>query len=227
MDRQDEVRPYLLLSTSADGSMATEARLTTVCVVCNNTLSMAVDEAKAAVRVTHRTSFDADAAKAQLGITAHQAQARFDETMDQFRALARAPLRGFDMVQLTLRAFGHNPDKMDRDALTKAAQSGRPAMVGQAAHSGRGLQGAHLQARHGTAWAWLNAVTQYADHAAKARSPSHRLDSAWFGPGDKLKQRAMQLAVEYVGAGGSALPTRYEDGGGLLDDVLAETMRAA
>src|SRR6202044_3294118 len=52
-DPADKMKGYLLLSTACDGSMATEARYTTVRVVCNNTLSSA-RSAGAKVRVTHR-----------------------------------------------------------------------------------------------------------------------------------------------------------------------------
>jgi len=41
--KDDGVGGFLLLSTSADRSLATTARFTSVRVVCNNTLSMAVD----------------------------------------------------------------------------------------------------------------------------------------------------------------------------------------
>ena len=60
-------KPYVLLSTSADGSLATEAKLTAVRTVCNNTLNMARADGPAAVRVTHRSKFDAKAAKAGIG----------------------------------------------------------------------------------------------------------------------------------------------------------------
>ncbi|WP_280571274.1 DUF932 domain-containing protein, partial [Chromohalobacter sp. 296-RDG] len=40
---QDQVNDYLLLATSCDGSLATVATPTSVRVVCNNTLTIAVD----------------------------------------------------------------------------------------------------------------------------------------------------------------------------------------
>jgi hypothetical protein len=44
----------------------------------------------------------------------------------------------------------------------------------------------------------LNAVTQFADHEKRARSVDHRLDSAWFGQGSQLKQRALEVALQLV-----------------------------
>ena len=48
------------------------------------------------------------------------------------------------------------------------------------------------------AWGLLNAVTEYVDHERRARSVDYRLDSAWFGPGAGIKQRALDAALELV-----------------------------
>ena len=50
----DQVNGYLLLATSCDGTLATTATPTTVRVVCNNTLSIAVNGASQAIKVPHR-----------------------------------------------------------------------------------------------------------------------------------------------------------------------------
>ena len=47
----DKVKAYLLLATSCDGSLATTAQFTSIRVVCNNTLQMAVGENKVLARV--------------------------------------------------------------------------------------------------------------------------------------------------------------------------------
>lgn len=49
-----------------------------------------------------------------------------------------------------------------------------------------------------TAWGLLNAVTEYVDHERRARSPEYRLDSAWFGQGAVIKQRALDTALKLV-----------------------------
>ena len=58
----DHMRGYLLLATSFDGSMATQARFTSIRVVCNNTLT-AASSGKADVSIRHNTSFNADDVK--------------------------------------------------------------------------------------------------------------------------------------------------------------------
>ena len=62
------VTGYLLLATSCDGTLATTATPTTVRVVCNNTLTIALNGASQAIRVPHSTSFDPLAIKKQLGL---------------------------------------------------------------------------------------------------------------------------------------------------------------
>jgi hypothetical protein len=62
------VTGYLLLATACDGTLATTAQFTSVRVVCNNTLAVALHEGDGAVRVPHRSPFDPEAVKRQLGI---------------------------------------------------------------------------------------------------------------------------------------------------------------
>ena len=52
--------------------------------------------------------------------------------------------------------------------------------------------GADIKGVAGTRWAALNAVTQLVDHE-RGRSDNTRLESAWFGTGNALKQRALEL----------------------------------
>jgi hypothetical protein len=44
-----------------------------------------------------------------------------------------------------------------------------------------------------TKWGMLNAVTEYYDHHLPSRSNDTRLDSAWFGKGDRVKNNALEL----------------------------------
>jgi hypothetical protein len=59
---------------------------------------------------------------------------------------------------------------------------------------GRG-RGADLDSAKGTAFGLLNAVTEFVDHERKARNTDNRLDSAWFGQGANIKQKALEQAL--------------------------------
>jgi phage/plasmid-like protein (TIGR03299 family) len=97
----DLVKPYLLLGTSYDGTMATIAKFTAIRVVCNNTITPAVNSTadeidkgylKSSVRVLHSERFDADAVRLQLGIVANQ----FERFMVQSRQLSHVPMSASD-----------------------------------------------------------------------------------------------------------------------------------
>lgn len=62
-------------------------------------------------------------------------------------------------------------------------------------YEGQG-RGATLESAQGTAWGLLNAVTEYVDHERRARSTEYRMDSAWFGAGASLKERALNAALQ-------------------------------
>ena len=60
---KDEVNGYLLLATACDGTLATTAQFTSVRVVCNNTLQIALGDSDSAVKVPRRSQFDAQAVR--------------------------------------------------------------------------------------------------------------------------------------------------------------------
>jgi phage/plasmid-like protein (TIGR03299 family) len=194
-DARDRVNGYLLLSTSCDGSMATEARYTNVRVVCHNTLSMARD-VQAKVRVVHRSTFKPDQVKKELGI--EQAHEAFASTMGTLRALANTELLPRDALMQTACLVEPRASEMARDELMKVLDNKAVKRISELALDvgpfGKGLIGGNFEGVKGSQWGWLNAVTQYVDHEARARSHDNRLSSAWFGPGDALKSRAYDMA---------------------------------
>ena len=69
----DKVGGYLLLATATDGTMSTTGTFTTVRVVCNNTLTMALGATKGQqAKISHRTRFDPNAMREKLGIAHEQ-----------------------------------------------------------------------------------------------------------------------------------------------------------
>lgn len=183
---KDQVNGYLLLATACDGSLATTAQFTSVRVVCNNTLQIALGDNRGAVKVPHRSEFNADAVKQQLGITV-------------------APWNRFVAKMKDLVACPVDPDSVDgllRRVLVYPGQAGKAPVVNeQAVRSVRALydgggRGAQLASSRGTAWGLLNSVTEYVDHHRRARSDDHRREAAWFGQGAQFKQRAWDELVQ-------------------------------
>ena len=52
----------------------------------------------------------------------------------------------------------------------------------------------------GTLWAAYNGVTELVDHHMNYRSRWQRLDSLWFGEGERIKQRAFDGAITILTA---------------------------
>jgi phage/plasmid-like protein (TIGR03299 family) len=178
---RDKIVPYALLSTSADGSLATECRWTTVRTVCNNTLSIAL-RGKSAFKVSHRSVFVPDDARAAV----EAANAEFASFMDMSRTLARVKMEQDIAEAMTVKLLMKSSEEVTRES----------AAFGKimALFNGEG-KGSNFETAHDTAWGWLNAVTEYADHHVRARTDENRKASALWGAGDALKQKALSLVT--------------------------------
>lgn len=186
----DQVSGYLLLATSCDGTLATTATPTTVRVVCNNTLSISLSGATHAIKVPHRTRFDPQTVKKQLGVAVSQ----WDEFMYRMRTLSERKVQSKEALGFFMNVLcdinAHAP-------IPKVLPNKRAMENVQSLYEGKG-RGADLVSARGTAWGLLNAVTQYVDHERRARSSEYRMDSAWFGQGAVIKQKALDAALQLV-----------------------------
>lgn len=193
----DQVDEYVLMSTSFDGSKATTIRQTSVRVVCNNTLSLAMsrsqskrDQAAGAkiVTVSHRSLFDADATKIKLGFD----RTAMDKLAVDAQAMAERRVTPEESVAFFLKVY-HN---MTAAEVVKAqVEKTTDKTIARLAEHFMHAPGSELKSAHGTAWGLLNAVTYDLDHVL-GRSPDSRLDSAWYGQGATRKQAAYEAALE-------------------------------
>ncbi len=184
----DIVHGYLLLATSCDGTLATTATPTTIRVVCNNTLTIALNGASQAIKVPHSTCFDPQAVKQQMGIAVSQ----WDAFMYRMRTLAERKVKSHEAMNYFLRVLC---DVQPGNAEMSGLVNERALKKVQSLYDGQG-RGAELEAAKGTAWGLVNAVTEYVDHERRAKSPEYRMDSAWFGYGAGIKQRALDVALQ-------------------------------
>ena len=179
----DRVKAYLLLATSCDGTLCTTAQFTSVRVVCNNTLQIAVGDNLGAVKVPHSTVFDPLAVKDALGLGLSD----WDVFMRNIKALSQRPISPEEARQ-------YFADVLDEPMPVEDATPSKAMQQLHALYSGAGM-GSMLTGTRGTAWGLVNAVTEYVDHHRRARSSDYRLDSSWFGQGATLKQRAMHKSL--------------------------------
>lgn len=206
---QDQVSLNLLLATSLDGSMQTTGMLTTVRVVCANTLRAAVEGgSQALVKLGHRSTFDADHIKRSLGV--ESARQNFAQFMEAAREMAETPISLDDAVSVLNSIFqpkakAEKP-KLDLSWLNlgnpnagapeeePSQDTGRTVSRVLELFQGAGM-GSDLKTAKGTRWGLLNAVTEFVDHEM-GRSQDVRLDNAWFGRGTGFKQEALTILAE-------------------------------
>jgi phage/plasmid-like protein (TIGR03299 family) len=181
----DLMHGYVLLATSCDGTLATTAQATSIRVVCNNTLAIALKNGTGAVKIPHSTLFDPRAVKEQLGI----AVGSWDEFMYSMKKLSERKVKANEATAYLLRVFAEQPVPGGNGLPNERAINKVLAMF-----NGAG-RGAELDSSKGTAFGLLNAVTEFTDHERKAKSDEYRLDSAWFGNGAQLKQKALDQAM--------------------------------
>lgn len=178
----DKTLPYLLLSSSCDGTMATRAQLTSVRVVCNNTLTVASKIRGNEVMVRHSSTFDAGVVKMQLEDLREDFKA-FGETM---RALANVRLTVGQARDFLLSLEIPTPDKLS---------TGEEKIL--QLFSGKGV-GSELESAKETAYGLVQAATEYYDHHA-GRLQDNRVSSSWFGENGKKKAELMQeIALTFI-----------------------------
>jgi phage/plasmid-like protein (TIGR03299 family) len=180
---QDRIVPYALLSTSADGSLATEGRWTSVRVVCNNTLRMA-REGQTAFRLTHRSEWKPEKFRSVI----EEAQSEFGTFMQTSRKLAGIRVESKLAEEMTLALFRKGQTDSDKVRESRGFLKVMDLFGGAA-------KGATLETARETAWGWLNGVTEYVDHHVRAQTEENRQAAALWGQGDTLKQQALEIAL--------------------------------
>jgi phage/plasmid-like protein (TIGR03299 family) len=181
----DVTNAYVLLATACDGTLATTAQFTSIRVVCNNTLAVALAGNSGAVKVKHSTSFDPLLVKRQLGISV----STWDSFMYRMKGLSERKVQTHEATNYFLRVFS---SQETIGGVTKANERTMAKVL--ALFDGHG-KGAELASSKGTAFGLLNSITEFVDHERRAMSPDHRLESAWFGQGAALKEKALDQAL--------------------------------
>lgn len=186
----DKVDGYLLLATSCDGTMRTQAKFVATRVVCNNTLTVAVnhEHGKKVVHTSHRSIFDPKSVKNELGI----ATGSFHTFMQQARNLSKVV-----MTERKAQEFIDNLLKDTKFVTAEDVAKSRPSMKIMELFRGSAMGGTLLGAE-GTAWGTVNAVTEFVDHHAKAKTASHLVESSLLGRGDQLKTEAFNRALSLI-----------------------------
>lgn len=183
---EDRVDSYLLFSNPHQYGKAIDIRFTPIRVVCNNTLTFSLNaSSKNFVKVGHRSTFDANIVKEQMGL-ASEKFAKYKE-MAEFLSTRRFSVES--LLQYYNEVFPHREQRK----IESAEDLSRPAR--QAFEVLETQPGA--QYGEGTWWQAFNSVTFMTDHI-QGRSAETRLQSQWFGGNQARKIKAAEKAVEFA-----------------------------
>ena len=187
----DELGAYVLLATSCDKSLATTACFTSIRVVCQNTLNFAVQDVKSAgrrsIKVNHSQKFDVDQIHTDLGLM----EASWDSFIEKLNPMAEIPLNDAQARTYFERVLFSEKEREDKKFSEKKKNDVSHLMALY-----RQAPGQSLATSKNTLWGAVNAVTYFVDHVRS--SVSDRLDSAWFGSGNQLKEKAWDTALKSI-----------------------------
>ena len=197
----DPMKGYLLFRSCHVWGKGNQLKLTPIRVVCNNTLTAALQGGGGVFKMPHTVEFDAtiqNKAIEALGMANEQ----LDAFQEQAQFLASKPANDEQVMEfvtelyqpklITSRAAENDntPFNVDWTPTTEG--------VFESVHLSPGSE---LKSAKNTWWGALNGVTYYEDHMRTSHTDeSNVLGSAWFGGGAKRKEEAMVLATRFASA---------------------------
>ena len=188
----DQVGGYLLFATSYDGKFSTTAQFTSIRVVCNNTLSWSLgvgeQQATGIVRIPHSAEYCPEAVKQELGLMGDTGWVNFKDNVTK---LADFKVTKRQAVEFFLELLGVDEEK----ASGRQLQSTKKLISFY--ESG---PGSDFITSKNTTWGLINAVTYFTDHARRAQNNGTRFNSASFGAGAQLKEKAFSKALALANA---------------------------
>jgi phage/plasmid-like protein (TIGR03299 family) len=216
---KDRHEAYLLFTTSHDGSMAAVCKITTVRVVCQNTLSMALHSGDTAMRIKH-TSEAGKKLEIARGMIA-DAKSDINAIREKLEFLSRKPVKKETFKAVMTRLFPQWED--NKKAENKVLEIA--GLFEQNDHNA-------IPEIRGSAYNLLNSVTEYADHFKSVRVTEGketmtreqvRSEGALWGCGEVLKQQALNAIIDAVQhEPDMAQPAAVPPTGNRIDSILSQ-----
>jgi len=195
----DQVNGYLLLSTSYDGSFATTCQVTSIRVVCNNTLTLSLDKESHdhVIKVNHLNQFKPETVKVEMGLI-EEKWSNFESFCNK---LSQTKVNTSERHQIFESIIGYD-DKVQYNTIEDINKNKRETvkLLNYLYYNGKGQQ---MESTKDTAWGVLNAVTLYADYyrglnPSQVTSSPGRTHKVLFGSGNSLKQKAVQALLPLI-----------------------------
>ena len=200
----DVILSYVMLSTGADGSQATDARQTDVSVVCANTHRAAMQaDGSGAVRTKHSVKWNSLETIEALGLV--NLEANWEKFAESMHRLAATPIEHGAAIEFYTKllrpvapskpAIGQGLAQLEKLIGVPLA----PELEASKVRAIRGLEALEQSYLHapgatpGSLYGVWNGLTHWLDHVRG--SDDGRMHSAWFGQGADLKDQALEELV--------------------------------
>ncbi len=188
----DKVDSFLLFSNPHMYGKSVDVRFTPIRVVCNNTLSMALNGAPSgAYKSGHHSEFDPDQAKDTLGL-AHE---KFEQYREMAQFLGSKRVTAEALIEYYSTVFPRTSTKAG--ASTELVYENMSRNAKQAYDILDKQPGAEFG--ECSWWQAANSISYITDHI-QGRNADNRLFSQWFGGNAIRKQMAFNKAVELANA---------------------------
>jgi phage/plasmid-like protein (TIGR03299 family) len=183
--KDDITEKYLLLSNSHDGKSSVQIKFTPVRVVCQNTLTLALNEGSV-YRVIHHADVrnKLEEAHEMLGLI----NERFDEMEETFQAMSRVKMDSNRLSDYLATVYPEVKE-VEKMELVRRDRNWSEYFFDQ----GRGNR---MPGVAGTLWAAFNGVTEWVDHRKSRQNENQRLVSTWYGSSYQTKARAFTVAQD-------------------------------
>ena len=190
----DLVRKFFLLSNGHDGSMALKIGFTPIRVVCANTLRMAEENnGSALIRIFHNKNIQQNLDK--VGEIVDMANAKFEATAEQYRALANEGVEAADIQKYVTVVFDLKAKEDETTEDTERRQVREQRIITDITRLFETGRGSDLKAAKGTWWGLYNSVTEYLTYE-KGRTNETRLNQLWFGDNTRVNKKAFEYAMK-------------------------------
>ena len=207
----DPIEKYVLMSSSHDRSKSLEIATTPIRTVCANTLRVALGMAQDRVQIKHTASIHDRAVEAREAL--HLTDVYYQMMMEGLTELARARMTTYDMEQYATAFLNVHPEQEELHAFSRDAHDRMCDLF----ETGRGQ---HIPGVRGTAYAALNATTEFVDNYRRVQVPQtthqHSLDAqdrrlyrSWFGRGQLQRDRSFGLLQRFATSGVSVFDGVY------------------
>jgi len=196
----DVIQPYALYANSHDGSLAICVQLTTIRVVCENTLAWALEDKQFGQGFRRAHQGSAEEITGQAHEFWEALMAKFEWALSVYRGLRDVQFNEavLDLVLLSLFPDPKPPRNASENPGLNSIYEKRLKEAQRARKTTRELietgRGSGLTGVRGTFWGLLNAAMEFVDHHQVP--DEKRFASTVFGNGMRLKKKALQVISE-------------------------------